>query len=80
MFAKPIQLPRNDAEGLYTTEQEAIRKDFECCFCVLQARFDILRHENKRWDVDEIVRISEACVIVHKMLASTVVPWSKRAG
>ena len=40
----------------------------ECAFGMLQIRFEILRRENRRWDVDEIVSITNTCVIIHNMI------------
>lgn len=34
----------------------------------LQARFRILRHESALWDLRDIVRVGETCVILHNML------------
>lgn len=68
MFAKPIHHPTSHAESRYTKKQEGRRKDIERCFGVLQSRFHILRRESNRWDRDEVVRVSEACVIIHNIL------------
>ena len=40
----------------------------ECLFGILQRRFLILRRENQRWDLNEIVRIGNSCVIIHNIL------------
>lgn len=72
LFAKPIHHPANEREQLYSKRQEAIRKDIERCFGVLQSRFEILRRENRRWNKDEVVRISEVCAIIHNMIIRMV--------
>ena len=69
-FAKPISTPTNSAERLYTSVQEATRKDIERCFGVLQARFNVLRQENKMWYLDQIVTQSQACVIIHNLIVT----------
>lgn len=68
LFAKPIHQPTTDQEQVYTKRQEAIRKDIERCFGVIQARFEVLRRENRRWVKGDIVRTSEVCAILHNML------------
>lgn len=39
---------------------------------MLQSRLEIIRRENRRWDIEEIVRISQTCVILHDMLITMV--------
>ena len=48
--------------------EESQRKDVECLFGILQVRFGILRRENQRWDLNEIIRIGNTCVIIHNIL------------
>lgn len=72
IFAKPIHHPTTVQEKEYSKLQESVRKDVERCFGVLQSRFEILRRENRRWDVNEVARISETCVILHNMLVKMV--------
>lgn len=57
-----------DAELKYTELQEALRKEIESCFGVLQAHFQILRKESHYWDEKLIVRVSDVCVTMHNML------------
>lgn len=70
LFAKAISNPTNKAEKLYTNVQEALRKDIERCFGVLQARFNVLRQENKMWYLESIVTQSQACVILHNLIVT----------
>lgn len=72
LFAKPIHHPMNEREKVYTKRQEAIRKDIERCFGVLQSRFEVLRRENRRWTKGDVVRTSEVCAIIHNMLVKMV--------
>lgn len=72
LFVKPIHHPVDEHERTFTKNQEAIRKDIERCFGVLQARFGVLRRENRRWDVNEVVGISNACVVLHNMLVNLI--------
>lgn len=68
IFARPIHSPMCESESRYTKLQEALRKDIERCFGVLQARFQILRKENHYWEDSFIVRISGVCVTLHNMM------------
>ena len=72
LFAKPIHQPTDEGQKCYTKRQEAIRKDIERCFGVMQARFEIIRRENRRWDKNEVVMISEVCSILHNMIIRMV--------
>lgn len=72
LLAKPIHKPVDEAERTYNARQEAVRKDIESFFGVLQSRFEILRREKRRWDVQDIVRISETAVLCHSILVSFV--------
>ncbi|GJY90493.1 putative nuclease HARBI1 [Tanacetum coccineum] len=47
---------------------EAVRKDVERAFGVLQARFAFLRHPCLIWDYEQMGQIMIACVIMHNMI------------
>ena len=49
IFARPIHDPANKMGRKYTEAQEALRKDIERAFGVLQGRFHILRRESFLW-------------------------------
>ena len=68
IFLLPIHQAQSKGEKTYTKRQEGRRKDIERAFGVLQARFRILRLENHRWDREEIIGISNTCVILHNLL------------
>lgn len=46
--------------------------DVERCFGVLQSQWKIYRHENRRWDKEEVLLLSEACEIIHNMLVTLI--------
>jgi Plant transposon protein len=48
--------------------QEAVRKDVERCFGVLQARFGVLTQPGRLWDREMIQMVWYACVIMHNMI------------
>lgn len=45
-----------------------MRKDNECLFVVLQRQFNILRREIESWNFEDVVLVSEVCVILHNHL------------
>ena len=67
-FLLPIHQTEVENEKKYSKRQEGRRKDIERAFGVLQARFRILRLENYRWDREEVVAISNTCVVLHNLL------------
>ncbi|XP_076954582.1 uncharacterized protein LOC143629107 [Bidens hawaiensis] len=67
-FAKSITSPQLHKHKLFAKHQEAIRKDVERAFGVLQARFAFLRHPCLVWDKDMIGKIMIACIIIHNMI------------
>lgn len=67
LFVIPIPDSEVKREQRFSGLQECFRKSIECCFGILQGRFSITRKENFRWELDEVVRISNCCVILHNM-------------
>lgn len=51
-----------------TKLQEGVRKDVERLFGVVQGRFKVLRRESELWNVEDVVLVSEVCVILHNIL------------
>uniref|UniRef100_A0A0D3CP17 DDE Tnp4 domain-containing protein n=1 Tax=Brassica oleracea var. oleracea TaxID=109376 RepID=A0A0D3CP17_BRAOL len=52
----------------YYLTDEAVRKDVERAFGVLQARFAIVRNPALFWDKVKIGKIMRACIILHNMV------------
>ncbi|GKC69605.1 putative harbinger transposase-derived protein [Tanacetum coccineum] len=55
-------------EWLFAQHQEAVRKDVERAFGVLQARFAFLRRPCLIWDYEQMGQIMNACIIMHNMI------------
>ena len=53
---------------MFSKQQESKRKDVECAFGVLQARFDIVRRPARLWQRNNVVNILQTCVILHDMI------------
>uniref|UniRef100_A0A0D3BP26 DDE Tnp4 domain-containing protein n=1 Tax=Brassica oleracea var. oleracea TaxID=109376 RepID=A0A0D3BP26_BRAOL len=53
---------------LFAQHQEAVRKDVERAFGVLQARFAIVKNPALFWDKVKIGKIMRACIILHNMI------------
>eukprot|EP00918_Siedleckia_nematoides_P086144 GHVU01189648.1.p1 GENE.GHVU01189648.1~~GHVU01189648.1.p1 ORF type:complete len:440 (-),score=40.95 GHVU01189648.1:153-1472(-) len=68
VFQKPISQPQNEKEKVFAKTQEAVRKDVERGFGVLQARFGILATPARTWSSKRLKRTWKTCVIVHNMV------------
>ncbi|KAJ0399190.1 hypothetical protein P43SY_004353 [Pythium insidiosum] len=68
VFMKTISDPSCQKTKLFAKMQEAVRKDVERCFAVLQARFDIVNTPGRFWSVDVLRSIWKACVVMHNMI------------
>ena len=67
-FVKTIPKPVGLKNKFFASKQEALRKDVERAFGVLQARFHIITLPCKLWDQDAINTIIRTCVILHNMI------------
>ncbi|KAK9070202.1 hypothetical protein SSX86_010602 [Deinandra increscens subsp. villosa] len=67
-FVKPITSPQLRKHKLFAKQQEAVRKDVERAFGVLQSRFAHLRHPCLVWDKEMIGKVMKACIIIHNMI------------
>uniref|UniRef100_A0A0D3AR58 DDE Tnp4 domain-containing protein n=1 Tax=Brassica oleracea var. oleracea TaxID=109376 RepID=A0A0D3AR58_BRAOL len=67
-FVQSIPLPQGPKASLFATHQEAICKDVERAFGVLQARFAIVKNPALLWDKIKIGKIMRACIILHNMI------------
>ena len=67
-FIQSIRLPQGEKNSLFAKTQEAVRKDVERAFGVLQARFAVVKNTSKLWDKDKIANIMRACIILHNMI------------
>ncbi|XP_033131975.1 uncharacterized protein LOC103831000 [Brassica rapa] len=67
-FIQSIRLPQSEKYSLFAKTQEAVRKDVERAFGVLQARFAVVKNPSKLWDKDKIANIMKACIILHNMI------------
>jgi hypothetical protein len=47
---------------------QGAKKDVECCFGVLQARFAIIQNLSSQWDMPTIKSILIGCVILHNLI------------
>ena len=67
-FVKTIPFPANEKEKLFVTKQEEKRKDIECAFGILQARFHILTTPCRLFDREQMRLIIRTCVILHNLI------------
>ncbi|GKE11348.1 putative nuclease HARBI1 [Tanacetum coccineum] len=66
-FWKPLRHMTYGYDML-SLEHQAVRKDVERAFGVLQARFAFLRHPCLIWDYEQMGQIMIACIIMHNMI------------
>ncbi|XP_062100749.1 uncharacterized protein LOC133806672 [Humulus lupulus] len=67
-FVKTIPLPQGEKRKLFARCQEAVRKDVELAFRVLQSRFAIVRGPICFWQNDVLKDIIYACIILHNII------------
>nr|GEU64456.1 hypothetical protein [Tanacetum cinerariifolium] len=67
-FVKSITSPQLRKHKLFAQQQEAVRKDVERAFGVLQARFAFLRHPCLVWDKEMMRKVMSACITIHNMI------------
>jgi len=67
-FVQSIHLLPDEKKAHFAMRQEAIRKDVEQCFGVLQARFVIIRNPSRQWSMEVISNIMFTCCILHNMI------------
>jgi hypothetical protein len=67
-FMKTITNPQGNKKKYFAKAQEAVRKDVERAFGVLQAQFVIVRGPACMWDKATLRQIMTACVIMHNMI------------
>nr|XP_051212106.1 uncharacterized protein LOC127329666 [Lolium perenne] len=68
VFMKGITLPQSEKHRLFTAAQSSWRKDVECAFGVLKARFNILAVPGRSYSRRTLGLIMRACVILHNMI------------
>uniref|UniRef100_A0A0D3B562 DDE Tnp4 domain-containing protein n=1 Tax=Brassica oleracea var. oleracea TaxID=109376 RepID=A0A0D3B562_BRAOL len=67
-FIQSSSLPQSPQAVLFAQQQEAVRKDVERAFGVLQARFAIVKNPALFWDKVKIGKIMKVCIILHNMI------------
>jgi hypothetical protein len=67
-MVKIIPEPRGNKNRYFATTQEAVRKDVERAFGVLQSCFAIVRGPARLWDEETLSDIMTACIIMHNMI------------
>ncbi|ETV78614.1 hypothetical protein H257_08108 [Aphanomyces astaci] len=67
-FVSTISQPNDWASKSFATQQEAVRKDVERCFGVLQQRFAVLRNPCRLWGAKAMHLVAKVCLILHNMV------------
>jgi hypothetical protein len=63
-----IHLAPDEKRAYFSERQEAVRKDIERCFGMLQSRFAIVRNPSRHWTMEVINDIMHTCCILHNMI------------
>ncbi|XP_026459212.1 uncharacterized protein LOC113359855 [Papaver somniferum] len=69
-----ISNPSNDREELFSKRQEAVRKDVERAFGVLQSRWRIVKGPARNWKAKDLGKIMKTCIILHNMIIENEEP------
>uniref|UniRef100_A0A0D3D6C0 DDE Tnp4 domain-containing protein n=1 Tax=Brassica oleracea var. oleracea TaxID=109376 RepID=A0A0D3D6C0_BRAOL len=67
-FIQSIPIPQGPKADLFAQRKEAVRKNVERAFGVLQARFAIVKNPTLFWDKIKIGKIMRVCIILHNMI------------
>lgn len=70
VFVKTYSEPYCEKHRLFAKRQEAVRKDVECAFGILVAKFHVLARPIRQWYIEEIVDLLHCCVILHNMVVA----------
>lgn len=63
-----ISEPSTNKEKLFAKRQEAVRKDVERAFGVLQSRWHIVKGPARMWKAKDLGKIMKTCIILHNMI------------
>jgi hypothetical protein len=64
-FVKSVPKPLSEKDKVFAIKQAKVRKDVECAFGVLQARFAIVRNLARMWTREALSQIMYAYIILH---------------
>jgi antirestriction protein len=67
-FVKAFQNPQRNKKVHFTRVQEAVRKDVERAFGVLQSRFAMVQGPARWWSKEDLWFIMQTCIILHNMI------------
>jgi len=67
-FVKSLPEALSDKDKVFAIKQAKVRKDVECVFGVLQARFAIVSNPARMWTRETLSQIMYACIILHNMI------------
>ena len=71
IFVKTYSDPIDEKQSIFAARQEAVRKDVECAFGMLVAKFHILANPLRHWYVDDIKNLLDCCIILHNMVVAS---------
>jgi hypothetical protein len=70
IFVKTYSEPVSEKAAMFAVHQEAARKDVECAFGILVAKFHVLAMPLRNWYVGDIQALLYTCIILHNMVVA----------
>lgn len=67
-FVQAVKNPATRKERIFSTQQEAARKEVERAFGMLQARWHIIERPCRLWHREAMKTVMKACVLLHNMI------------
>jgi hypothetical protein len=67
-FVQTIHEPEDEKKAHYAKRQEAVHKDVERAFGVLQQRWAIIANPARHWNLETITNIMMCCIVLHNMI------------
>lgn len=71
IFVSTYTNPQDPKKKRFQQQQEKVRKDIECAFGVLIARFHVLERPLRNWYLEDIKNLLHCCVILHNMITES---------
>ena len=71
IFCSTFTKPTEQAKKTFAAKQEAVRKDIECAFGIIVARFHVLKRPLRMWYLADITALVHCCVVLHNMVVET---------
>jgi hypothetical protein len=72
IFVNTFSCPTDPKKKKFAARQEKLRKDIECAFGIVVARFHVLERPLRQWYIEDMRNLVHCCTILHNMI---VIYW-----